>query len=271
MSLIPKKHFGQHFLNDPVIAQKIVNCLTNNASDKVLEIGPGKGALTKFLIKKRSKIKLIEIDQDAITILQKKFPKTEIINTDFLKLDLSSIGWNKYVIIGNFPYNISTQILFRILENRDNIVEVVGMFQKEVGDRICSSNNSKKYGIPSVLLQAFFKCEKLFDVSPEKFEPIPKVNSSVIKLTRNNTTDLGCNYVKFEQIVKMCFSQRRKKIKNALKNFINLVDSDAEGLSSKRAEQLTVSEFIDLTNAILKIQNEFSTDKRVSRNNQSTH
>ena len=271
MSLIPKKHFGQHFLNDPVVAQKIVNCLSNNGIDKVLEIGPGKGALTQFLIKKKSKVKLIEIDKDAIAILQKKFPNTEIINADFLKLDPSSIGWNKYVIIGNFPYNISTQILFKILENRDNIVEVVGMFQKEVGDRVCSSNNSKKYGIPSVLLQAFFKCEQLFDVSPEKFEPIPKVNSSVIKLTRNNTKDLGCDYVKFQQIVKMCFSQRRKKIKNALKNFINLAESDAENLSSKRAEQLTVSDFIDLTNTILKIQNEFSTNKRVSGNNSTTH
>ena len=182
--------------------------------------------------------------------MQKKFYNTKIIHADFLKLNLNSIEWKTYNIIGNFPYNISTQILFKILENRNAINQVVGMFQKEVADRICSSTKSKKYGIPSVLIQAFFKCEKLFDLSENEFDPPPKVKSSVIKLTRNSIQNLGCDYSKFVQIVKISFSQRRKKIKNALKNFINLENSDVSHMLSKRAEELSVSDFIELTNII---------------------
>jgi len=250
MSFSAKKHFGQHFLKDPKIAEKIVDYLNLDESNHIIEIGPGKGALTDFLIKKTPYIKLIEIDEDAIKFLKKKFYNTQIIHADFLKFNFNLIEWKTYSIIGNFPYNISTQILFKILENRNAINQVVGMFQKEVADRICSSTKSKKYGIPSVLTQAFFKCEKLFDLSESEFDPPPKVQSSVIKLTRNNIHNLGCDHNKFVQIVKMSFSQRRKKIKNALKNFINLDNSDLSQILSKRAEELSVSDFIKLTNTI---------------------
>lgn len=250
MSFTPKKHFGQHFLKDPEQAKKIVSFLSVERNTKIIEIGPGKGALTKFLPYQEAEIKLIEIDPDAINLLKLKFPNIEIIHADFLQLNLRLIPWEKYSVIGNFPYNISTQILFKILEHRDSIKEVIGMFQKEVAERVCSKKKSKKYGIPSVLIQAFFKCEKLLDLNEDEFDPPPKVKSSVIKLTRNNTRDLGCNYNKFVKIVKTSFSQRRKKIKNALKNFTNLENPKLEELMSKRAEELSVSEFIELTNNI---------------------
>ena len=250
MTFAPKKYFGQHFLKDSQKAQQIVSFLNLDKCDKIIEIGPGKGALTKFLISLKADIKLIEIDSEAVDLLKSKFPNIEIIHADFLKLDLHSIIWKEYNIIGNFPYNISTQILFKILEHRDSIKEVVGMFQKEVAERICSETKSKKYGIPSVLIQAFFKCEKLLDLEENEFNPPPKVKSSVIKLRRNNVRDLGCDYKKFVEIVKTSFSQRRKKIKNALKNFTNFSDSNLDHISSKRAEELSVSEFIELTNII---------------------
>jgi len=250
MKLKPKKKFGQHFLTNKLIAKKIVDNLNNTPSHLILEIGPGEGALTQFLIEKKNKIKLIEIDEEAIKILRIKFPQIDIIHDDFLKYDLTKSGNKKYIIVGNFPYNISTQILFKILNSRDLVDEVVGMFQKEVADRICSAPNSKKYGIPSVLLQAFFNCQQLFDVSANNFDPKPKVNSSVIKLTRNNKCDLGCDYKQFIQVVKSSFSQRRKKIKNALKNFTNLNDQRISQMITKRAEELSVKDFIELTNTI---------------------
>jgi len=244
-----KKHFGQHFLKNELLAQKIAASISSKNSS-ILEIGPGQGALTKFLVKKTPHIKLIEIDNDCVKILEKKFHNITIINGDFLTLDLSKIIVNKHIIIGNFPYNISSQILFKVLEHRDRISEVIGMFQQEVADRICSKPNSKKYGILSVLIQAYFKCEKLFDVSPENFKPIPKVNSSVIKLSRNKIVKLKCDHDKFSQIVKGGFSQRRKKLKNALKNFSNLKNSNLDTFFSKRAEELNVSDFVELTNLI---------------------
>lgn len=250
MTFTPKKYFGQHFLKDSRKAKEIVSFLNIGKCDKIIEIGPGKGALTQFLISMKADIKLIEIDADAIDLLKNQFSNIEIIHADFLKLDLNSIPWKKYSIIGNFPYNISTQILFKILEHRDSIQEVVGMFQKEVAERICSEKKSKKYGIPSVLIQAFFKCDKLLDLNENEFNPPPKVKSSVIKLTRNNVQDLGCDYRKFVEIVKTSFSQRRKKIKNALKKFTNLSDSNLNYMMSKRAEELSVAEFIELTNII---------------------
>jgi len=250
MTFAPKKYFGQHFLKDSQKAKQIVSFLNIDECNRIIEIGPGKGALTQFLISVKADIKLIEIDSEAIDLLKNQFSNIEIIHADFLKLDLNSIPWKKYSIIGNFPYNISTQILFKILEHRDSIKEVVGMFQKEVAERICSETKSKKYGIPSVLTQAFFKCEKLLDLEENEFNPPPKVKSSVIKLRRNNVRDLGCDYKKFVEIVKTSFSQRRKKIKNALKNFTNFSDSNLDHISSKRAEELSVSEFIELTNII---------------------
>ena len=250
MTFTPKKYFGQHFLKDTQTAKQIVSFLNIDSCNKIIEIGPGKGALTQFLISLKADIKLIEIDSDAIDLLKMEFSNVEIIHADFLKLDLNLMPWKKYSVIGNFPYNISTQILFKILEHRNSITEVVVMFQKEVAERICSKTKSKKYGIPSVLIQAFFKCEKLLDLNENDFDPPPKVKSSVIKLIRNNTHDLGCDYNKFVEIVKISFSQRRKKIKNALKKFINLKDSNLEQMMSKRAEELSVSEFIELTNII---------------------
>ncbi|MAQ69768.1 MAG: ribosomal RNA small subunit methyltransferase A [Flavobacteriales bacterium] len=250
MTFAPKKYFGQHFLKDSQTANRIVSFLNIDKCDKIIEIGPGKGALTQFLTSVTAYIKVIEIDSEAVDLLKNQFSDIEIIHADFLKLDLNSIPWKKYSIIGNFPYNISTQILFKILEHRDSIQEVVGMFQKEVAERICSEKKSKKYGIPSVLIQAFFKCEKLLDLNENEFSPPPKVKSSVIKLTRNNVRDLGCDYKKFVEIVKRSFSQRRKKIKNALKNFTNLNDSNLDDMMSKRAEELSVSEFVELTNMI---------------------
>ena len=249
MTITPKKYFGQHFLIKENLSKKIISYLDLDSCCNIIEIGPGSGALTKFLIQKSNNVKLIEIDQEAVEILKKKFPKTEIIHIDFLKFDLKKMGWEKYSIIGNFPYNISTQILFKILENRNNITEVIGMFQTEVANRICSKPKSKTYGIPSVLIQAFFNCEQLFDVTADNFHPKPKVNSTVIKLTRNNTIDLECEYGDFKKIIKSAFSQRRKKIKNALKNFTNLDHVDVNFLS-KRAEELSVDDFINLTKMI---------------------
>jgi len=232
------------------IANNIVNSLKLSRSNNIIEIGPGKGVLTKFLITKNANIKLIEIDRDCVDIIKAKFPKIDIIHNDFLKIPLTAIGFETYSVIGNFPYNISSQILFKVLENRDCVYEVVGMFQKEVADRICSKPKSRKYGILSVLIQAYFECENLFKVSPDNFNPIPKVQSSVIKLSRNNTKKLDCDHDKFIKVVKGAFSQRRKKLKNALKNFTNLDDGKLKHLMSKRAEELNVSDFVKLTKVI---------------------
>ncbi len=250
MILKAKKHFGQHFLINENIANSIAESLDLNICKNIIEIGPGKGVLTKYLIQKNVSVKLIEIDIDCVNFIKKKFNNIDVIHNDFLQIKLSDLSFKKYSIIGNFPYNISSQILFKVLDNRNNIVELVGMFQKEVSDRICSNPKSKKYGILSVLTQAYFDCENLFNVSPDNFDPIPQVNSSVIKLTRNKIKDLGCDHNHFIKVVKGAFSQRRKKLKNALKNFTNLDHSKLEHLMSKRAEELSVSDFIKLTNII---------------------
>ena len=165
MSLKPKKIFGQHFLMNHNICEQIVDQIDLNHCQNILEIGPGEGALTNYLSKKTNNLKLIEIDHDAFLLLKKKFTEIEIINDDFLKYDLSNLNWKKYTVVGNFPYNISTQILFKILDNKNSINQVIGMFQKEVAERICSPPKSKKYGIPSVLMQAFFNCETVIGCS----------------------------------------------------------------------------------------------------------
>lgn len=250
MILKAKKKLGQHFLINDDIAESIVENITFLERLNIVEVGPGEGALTKFLIKKSDCVKLVEIDKDAVDLLKYKFPKTEIINEDFLEFKFYDRNLYKYIVVGNFPYNISTQILFKVLENRNMVNELIGMFQKEVAERICSPPNSKKYGIPSVLLQAFYNCELLFDVQPENFRPAPKVNSTVIKLTRNNTDNLDCDYNKFLFVVKSSFLHRRKKLKNALKNFANLDECNATYFANKRAEELSVNDFIKLTKAI---------------------
>jgi len=252
MILKPKKHLGQNFLINKEIAENIVESLVLKKSKNIIEIGPGKGALTKFIIQKSNHIKLIEIDLSCVRVLKKKFQKLTVIHDDFLKIDLNTLGFKKYALIGNFPYNVSSQILFHALNYRNNITEIVGMFQKEVAERICSKPNSKKYGVLSVILQAYFDCEQLFDVSSKNFYPQPRINSTVIRLTRNKISELDCRHEDFIKTVKEGFSQRRKKLKNALKKMTNLDNKSLEKTLQKRAENLSVSEFVLLTNYIFQ-------------------
>jgi 16S rRNA (adenine1518-N6/adenine1519-N6)-dimethyltransferase len=250
----PKKHLGQHFLRDKNIASKIVNAL-QTTSLPVLEIGPGTGVLTGFLIEKGLDLSLIEIDRESIAYLQEHFPalREKIIEGDFLEFDLAArFNKKKLAIIGNFPYNISSQIFFRVLDARQQVHEVVCMLQKEVADRLAAKEGSKTYGILSVLLQAYYKIDYLFKVSPGVFHPPPKVNSAVIRLTRNEVATLPCDEVVFKKIIKQGFQNRRKTLRNALKN-LNLPGSVyALTIMDKRAEQLSVYDFISLTQAIEK-------------------
>tara|TARA_S200000501_G_scaffold283303_1_gene267493 strand:+ start:470 stop:1249 length:780 start_codon:yes stop_codon:yes gene_type:complete len=245
----PKKSLGQHFLKDNNIANKIVDSL-DNKSKNVLEIGPGTGILTKFLINKKHNLKLVEIDKESVSFLisQMSIDKNIIIENDFLKLDLYKVfNGEKFSIIGNFPYNISSQIVFKILENRNIINEMSGMFQYEVAERICEPEGSKKYGILSVLTQAFFDVELLFEVSNHLFIPPPKVKSAVILLKRKELIDLECDEDLFFKIVKLSFQQRRKTIRNSLKK-INLSNNLREdSIFDYRPEQLSVNQFIKLT------------------------
>ncbi len=248
-----KKSLGQHFLIDEEICKNIFQEIKsiNLNNNIILEIGPGDGALTKYLYTLNHKnLYLIEIDSDMIQILKKKFSKIEsnIIKADFLKYDLNKQFENKQInIVGNFPYNISTQIFHKIIENRDKVENVVCMLQKEVAERIVSGPGSKKYGIPSVLIQAFFDVKYLFEVAPDAFNPPPKVTSAVIALKRNKEKDISCDYEKFRKIVKLAFNQRRKTLKNALKPILvenikyHFLDKRAEELSPKQFEKLTIS------------------------------
>ena len=247
-----KKKFGQHFLNNKNIAEKIVKIVNFKDFDQIIEIGPGTGFLTKFLIKECEPI-LVEIDDEAVQFLKKNFPKiNNIIHDDFLKIDIKPFLKCRNLIIGNFPYNISTQILFKILETKQSVNIIIGMFQKEVAERICSKPNSKKYGIISVLIQAYYNCEIIMNVGKENFTPPPKVESSVIKLERNNVKKLNCDENQFINIIKTSFNQRRKKIKNNLKIFKIKSNYKLNELLEKRPEQLSVADFILLTNNISK-------------------
>lgn len=254
LNVKPKKHFGQHFLKDENIARKICDSLTrHNNYFQVLEIGPGTGVLTKFLFSNLSyQTTLIEVDNEAYEYLIEKYSdkKDNIIMGDFLKLKLSEFFIEPFAIIGNFPYNISSQILFKVFENRVLIPEVVGMFQKEVATRIAASPNSKSYGILSVLLQAFYNIEYLFTIDENVFYPPPKVKSAVIRLKRNEIQELSCKDEHFVQVVKQAFNQRRKTLRNALQGLnMNASLLDAE-IMNKRAEQLSVNDFVHLTNSI---------------------
>ena len=248
----PKKSLGQHFLKDNNIANKIVDSL-DDKSKNVLEIGPGMGILTKFLLKKKYNLRLVEIDSESISFLIKQLgvEKSIIIENDFLKLDLNNVfSGNNFSIIGNFPYNISSQIVFKILENRNIIKEMCGMFQYEVAERIYESEGSKKYGILSVLTQAFFEVSFLFEVSNHLFIPPPKVKSAVITLRRKDEIELGCDETLFFKIVKLSFQQRRKTIRNSLKK-INLSNNLREdSIFDNRPEQLSVNQFIELTKLV---------------------
>jgi 16S rRNA (adenine1518-N6/adenine1519-N6)-dimethyltransferase len=248
-----KKHLGQHFLKDESIAQAIADVLSLATYDTVLEIGPGMGVLTKYLLQKPVTTYVIEIDTESVTYLDTNYPKLEgkIISEDFLKFDLKSIFKDKpLAIIGNFPYNISTQIVFKTLECRDQIPEFAGMFQKEVAQRICEKKGSKAYGILSVLVQAFYDAEYLFTVDEHVFNPPPKVKSGVLMLKRKENYSLPCSEKLFFRVVKTAFQQRRKTLRNSLKTF-NLSDNLREDTTfDLRPEQLSVAEFITLTQKI---------------------
>jgi len=248
----PKKSLGQHFLKDQNIAQKIVDAIEGLEQKTVLEIGPGTGVLTSMLIKKEDiNFYAIEIDSEAYEFLQATYPSLgeKLIFKNFLKLDLNEVFKDPITIIGNFPYNISSQIFFKALENRDLVIDIVCMIQKEVAERISSPHGSKKYGILSVLLQAFYEIEYLFTVGPGVFDPPPKVNSGVIRLKRNQRKELDCDEVLFFKIVKMGFNQRRKTLRNSLKSILVNLPTDNE-IFGKRPEQLDVEQFIYLTNLI---------------------
>jgi 16S rRNA (adenine1518-N6/adenine1519-N6)-dimethyltransferase len=245
----PKKFLGQHFLHDQSIARRIVGSLVvTEETSNVLEIGPGMGVLTKFLMEiKGIHLKVIEIDRDSVAYLKNHYPELDVIEGDFLEADIATIFTDKFAIIGNFPYNISSQIFFRVLENRNTVQQVVCMLQKEVADRIAAHYGNKTYGILSVLLQAYFDIDHLFKVAPGVFTPPPKVLSAVIRLRRNKVVSLPCDETLFVQVVKQAFNTRRKTLRNALKNLNLAAEISALQIMDKRAEQLSVDEFIDLT------------------------
>ena len=262
MSVKAKKHLGQHFLKDENIAKKIADALTETNYDEVLEIGPGMGVLTKYLLEKEAKVTVMELDSESVTYLQEVFPvehiklntskdKFSIIEGDFLKQNLTQIFPKKQIaIIGNFPYNISSQIVFKAIENRDYVPEFSGMFQKEVAQRIAEKKGSKVYGILSVLTQAFYDAEYLFTVPPTVFNPPPKVDSGVIRLIRKENYKLPVDEKLFFRVVKTAFNQRRKMLRSSLK-FFNLSQTlKEEPIFAMRPEQLSVQEFIMLTDKI---------------------
>jgi len=252
MSVKAKKHLGQHFLKDENIARQIVEALSWNGYENVLEIGPGMGVLTKYLIQEKKNISVVEIDTESVEYLNQNYPELPVFAEDFLKMNLAEKFDNQSVcILGNFPYNISTQIVFKVIEDRQFIPEMVGMFQKEVAERICAKEGSKIYGILSVLAQAYYKAEYLFTVDENVFNPPPKVKSGVIRLTRFREK-LDVNERLFFTVVKTAFNQRRKTLRNALKS-LNITDHEIEdNLLNLRAEQLSVEQFIDLTSKIAR-------------------
>ena len=249
--LKPKKYLGQHFLKDSNISRKISSSLISKSSQTIIEIGPGMGILTQHLISKKTQTYFVELDKDSISYLNKIFPKIKksIIHSDFLKIDLTKFN-SPIGLIGNFPYNISSQILFKMIENRDRIDELVGMFQLEVAKRICEKPGSKSYGILSVLVQAYYETSFEFLLEPTYFNPPPKVNSGVITLKRKKQLELKCNETLFFKVVKTSFQQRRKTIRNSLKvfNLSNNIKEDV--IFGKRPETLSVDDFIHLTNII---------------------
>ncbi|KIX21125.1 16S rRNA methyltransferase [Flavobacterium sp. 316] len=253
MSVKAKKHLGQHFLKDESVAKNIANTLSYKGYEKILEIGPGMGVLTKYLLDKPIETNVIEIDTESVTYLEENYPKLHghIISKDFLKYNLNEVFNNEqFAIIGNFPYNISTQIVFKTLEMRDQIPEFSGMFQKEVAERICEKKGSKVYGILSVLAQAFYDAEYLFTVDEHVFDPPPKVKSGVLRLTRKENYKLPCDEKLFFQVVKLAFNQRRKTMRNSLKSMINSDNLKEDSIFDLRPEQLSYEQFINLTQKI---------------------
>lgn len=250
MDVRAKKHLGQHFLTDQNIARNIVESLSFEGYRKVLEVGPGMGVLTKFLLEKESEIYVAEIDQESIVYLKKHYPKLKEQHFvgDFLKINIPEVFDEELAVIGNFPYNISSQILFKIIDNYTLIPEMSGMFQKEVAERTAAKPRTKDYGILSVLVQAYYDVEYLFTVHENVFNPPPKVKSGVIRMTRNLKEGLAGNEVLFKQIVKAGFGQRRKKMSNALKVLSIPENMKSHPFLDIRAEELPVSDFISFAN-----------------------
>lgn len=257
MAVRAKKALGQHFLNDLNIAKRIADTIEKDELPEsarkwgdipVLEVGPGMGVLSQYLIKNNREVKAVELDTESVEFLHKVYPDLNVIEGDFLKMDLSEIFPAEFALIGNYPYNISSQIFFKVLDFKDKIPVVSGMLQKEVAQRICSQPGSKVYGILSVLLQVWYDCQYLFDVSPGVFSPPPKVTSGVIRLTRNSRSKLECNEKLFKTIVKTSFGQRRKTLKNSLSSLIPLNSTIwQDPVLTRRPETLSVEEFISLT------------------------
>jgi 16S rRNA (adenine1518-N6/adenine1519-N6)-dimethyltransferase len=257
-----KKHLGQHFLEDEGIALQIAQTLSLKGYRNVIEIGPGTGVLTKYLLLRDMDLVAMDLDADSIIYLNHSFPldhpealhregEFKIIEADFLNFDVASLfGGAQFAITGNFPYNISTQIVFKLLEMKTRIPEFSGMFQKEVAQRICEKPGSKAYGILSVLVQAYYHAEYLFTVQPQVFNPPPKVQSGVLRLIRKESLDLGCNEHLFFKIVKAAFNQRRKTLRNSLKTFALSDILKEDTIFDKRPEQLAVADFIALTQKI---------------------
>lgn len=260
MKVKAKKALGQHFLKDLEIAQKIAETietpqLPENARKwgeiPVLEVGPGMGVLSQFLMQSGRSVTAVELDSESVEFLHKVYPDLKVIEADFLKMDLSDIFSEDFALIGNYPYNISSQIFFKVLDYKDKIPVVAGMLQKEVAQRICSKPGSKVYGILSVLLQAWYDCEYLFDVGPQVFSPPPKVTSGVIRLIRNTRTELGCDEKLFKSLVKTSFGQRRKTLRNSLAGMLPLNSPIwQDPILARRPETLSVEEFIGLVKSI---------------------
>lgn len=253
-SVKPKKFLGQHFLRDLDIARRIADTVDACPDLPILEVGPGTGVLTQYLLPKRRELKAVEVDYESISYLRREFPELEedIIEEDFLKMDLRKLfGGRKFVLTGNYPYNISSQIFFKMLDNKELIPCCTGMIQKEVAERVAAQPGTKAYGILSVLIQAWYSVEYLFTVSEHVFNPPPKVKSAVIRMTRNGTTELGCDEKLFKQVVKTTFNQRRKTLRNSIKPLLGEKSAlTQDALFDKRPEQLSVGAFVELTNMV---------------------
>ena len=246
----PKKSLGQHFLKDFSVAERIANVLSLFPDLPVLEVGPGTGVLTQFLLKNERDLTVVELDKDSVAYLNEYYPALNgrIIEADFLKLDLNALFPCSFCVIGNYPYNISSQIFFKVLDYKDKIPCCAGMLQKEMAERMASKPGKKAYGIISVLLQAWYDIEYLFTVEPEVFDPPPKVKSAVIRITRNTRTSLNCDEVMFKTVVKTAFNQRRKTLRNSLKTLLDKENPiSALPVFDRRPEQLSVEEFVELT------------------------
>ena len=250
----PKKFLGQHFLKDLQVAQDIADTVDACPDLPILEVGPGMGVLTQFLIPKGRQLKVVELDFESVAYLRENFAQLgdNIIEKDFLRMDLAELFDGKpFVLTGNYPYNISSQIFFKMLDYKDLIPCCTGMIQKEVAERIAAAPGNKTYGILSILIQAWYKVEYLFTVHEHVFNPPPKVKSAVIRMTRNETIDLGCNEKLFKQIVKTTFNQRRKTLRNSISTILDKSHPlSADAIFNKRPEQLSVEDFIDLTNRV---------------------